>query len=79
MTEKQEPEARISSRFLPLRETVLFPQAVLPLSSGRASSVRLIEEAVRASRLIGVVTQRDPAADEQGGRSLPRRGAGAHS
>ena len=56
MTEKQEPEAPDIVAVLPLRETVLFPQAVLPLSAGRASSVRLIEEAVRASRLIGVVT-----------------------
>ncbi len=70
MTEKQEPEAPDIVAVLPLRETVLFPQAVLPLSAGRASSVRLIEEAVRASRLIGVVTQRDPAADEPGAAGL---------
>src|SRR5437879_11118400 len=70
MTEKQEPEAPDIVAVLPLRETVLFPQAVLPLSAGRASSVRLIEEAVRASRLIGVVTQRDPAADDPGAAGL---------
>ncbi|MBI4590801.1 MAG: endopeptidase La [Candidatus Rokubacteria bacterium] len=51
---------------LPLRDTVLFPQAVLPLAVGRAASVRLVDEAVRASRLIGVVTQRDPAIEEPG-------------
>jgi ATP-dependent Lon protease len=70
MTEKHEPEAPDIVAVLPLRETVLFPQAVLPLSAGRASSVRLIEEAVRASRLIGVVTQRDPAADDPGAAGL---------
>jgi ATP-dependent Lon protease len=70
MTEKQEPEAPDILAILPLRETVLFPQAVLPLSAGRTSSVRLIEEAVRASHLIGVVTQRDPAADEPGAVGL---------
>ena len=70
MTEKQEPEAPDIVAVLPLRETVLFPQEVLPLSAGRASSVRLIEEAVRASRLIGVVTQRDPAADDPGAAGL---------
>jgi ATP-dependent Lon protease len=46
---------------LPLRGTVLFPQAVMPLGAGRASSVRLIEEAVPAGRLIGTVAQRDPS------------------
>ena len=70
MTEKQEPEAPDIVAVLPLRETVLFPQAVLPLSAGRASSVRLIEEAVRASRLIGVVTQRDSAEEDPGADGL---------
>src|SRR5437867_3590091 len=55
---------------LPLRDTVLFPQAVLPLSAGRPASVRLIDEAVRAGRVIGVVTQRDAAEDEPGPRGL---------
>jgi ATP-dependent Lon protease len=49
---------------LPLRGTVLFPQAVMPLGAGRASSVRLIEDAVQAGRLVGTVTQRDPSEDE---------------
>ena len=48
---------------LPLRGTVLFPQAVMPLGAGRASSVRLIEEAVQTGRLVGTVTQRDPSDD----------------
>ncbi len=48
---------------LPLRETVLFPQSILPLAAGRPASVKLIEEAVRGNRVIGVVTQRDAAAE----------------
>ncbi len=59
---------------LPLRDTVLFPQAVLPLSAGRPSSVRLIDEAVQAGRVIGVVTQRDAAEDEPGQEGLHRVG-----
>jgi len=46
---------------LPLREAVLFPQAVLPLAVARPSSVRLVDEAVLGARLVGVVTQRDAA------------------
>jgi ATP-dependent Lon protease len=49
---------------LPLRDTVLFPQAVLPLSAGRPASIRLIEDAVQHGRVIGVVTQRRPQEDE---------------
>jgi ATP-dependent Lon protease len=48
---------------LPLRGTVLFPGAVVPLAAGRASSVRLIEDAVQSGRLVGAVMQRDPAED----------------
>jgi ATP-dependent Lon protease len=48
---------------LPLRGTVLFPQAVVPLGAGRASSLRLIEEALQGARLVGAVTQKDPKED----------------
>ncbi len=48
---------------LPLRGTVLFPHAVVPLGAGRASSVRLIEEAATSGRLIGAVLQRDATED----------------
>jgi len=51
---------------LPLRDTVLFPQAVLPLAVARVPSVRLVDDALGGSRLIGAVTQRDPAVEEPG-------------
>ena len=54
---------------LPLRGTVLFPHAVVPLAAGRASSVHAIEEAARTGRLVGTVMQRtatDDAPDRQG-------------
>lgn len=45
---------------LPLRETVLFPLVVSPLSAGRESSIRLIDDAVTSgSRIIAVAAQRD--------------------
>src|SRR5262245_10196387 len=59
---------------LPLRETVLFPQSILPLAAGRPASVKLIEEAVRGNRVIGVITQRDPAAEEPQEADLYRVG-----
>jgi ATP-dependent Lon protease len=44
---------------LPLRNSVLFPAAVVPINVGRARSVRLIEEAFSSERpTIGVVAQR---------------------
>src|SRR5688572_604267 len=55
---------------LPLRGTVLMPHAVLPLGAGRASSVRLIEDAVQTGRLVGAVMQRDAKEDAPGREGL---------
>ncbi|HET8575959.1 MAG TPA: endopeptidase La [Methylomirabilota bacterium] len=59
---------------LPLRDSVLFPQAVLPLGAGRPSSLRLLDDAVSAGRTIGVVAQRDPAAEDPQQTDLHRVG-----
>ena len=59
---------------LPLRESVLFPQAVIPLAVARPSSVRAVDEAVLGSRLIGVLTQRDAAQEAPAPQDLHRTG-----
>jgi ATP-dependent Lon protease len=59
---------------LPLRDTVLFPQSALPLGAGRESSVRLLDDVVRGSRLIGVFTQREAATEEPQEADLHRIG-----
>ena len=55
---------------LPLRGTVIFPRAVMPLAIGRPASVRLIQEALQGSRIIGAVIQRDPLEDAPGAQGL---------
>src|SRR3989454_577666 len=55
---------------LPLRNAVVFPHAVVPLGAGRASSLRLIEEALAGSRLVGAVLQRDASDDAPGAAGL---------
>jgi ATP-dependent Lon protease len=49
---------------LPLRQTLAYPFFVLPLTVGRPRSVRLIEEAMRAERLIGLVSMPAASVDE---------------
>ena len=44
---------------LPLRNTVLFPGVVIPITVGRDKSIKLIKEAYRGDRMIGVCSQRD--------------------
>lgn len=44
---------------LPLRNTVLFPGVVIPITVGRAKSIKLIKDAYKGDRLIGVVSQKE--------------------
>ncbi len=54
---------------LAVRDTVLFPNALLPLSVGRPTSVALVES-LGENRLIGVVSQIDPRTDVPGPNEL---------
>lgn len=49
---------------LPLRNTVLFPGVVMPLSVGRDKSVRAIKEANNKNKFIGVLAQKTAADDD---------------
>ncbi len=44
---------------LPLRNTVLFPGVVIPITVGRDKSIQLIKDAYRGDKIIGVVAQKD--------------------
>ncbi len=44
---------------LPLRNTVLFPGVVIPITVGRDKSIKLIKESYRGNKIIGVVAQKD--------------------
>ena len=43
---------------LPLRGTVLYPDLILPIMVGRKKSVKLIDDAMDADRIIGIITQK---------------------
>ncbi|MFL6711412.1 MAG: endopeptidase La, partial [Sulfurifustis sp.] len=55
---------------LPVRNTVLFPGMVLPLTIGRQRSIAAAQEAMRSERPIGVLQQRDPSVDVPGPNDL---------
>jgi ATP-dependent Lon protease len=63
---------------LPLRDTVLFPNSFLPLAVARESSVRLIEDAINGSKLVGVFTQRDASIEEPTQDDMHRIGTATH-
>jgi ATP-dependent Lon protease len=51
---------------IPMRNTVLFPGVISPITVGRKSSVAAAQEAVRAEKKVGFLLQRDPAKDTVG-------------
>ena len=46
-----------------MRNLVLFPGTVAPVNIGRRDSIRLLEDTLPASKIVGVIAQRDPAND----------------
>jgi ATP-dependent Lon protease len=65
--EEPKPEVPSELNLLPLRDSVVYPMLIAPLSVARPSSVQLIDDSVTgASRVIGVVAQRTPQTDEPG-------------
>lgn len=49
---------------LPLRNTILFPGVVIPITVGRAKSLKLVREAYQSNKIIGTVAQVDPNIEE---------------
>ncbi|MDP4827032.1 MAG: LON peptidase substrate-binding domain-containing protein, partial [Flavobacteriales bacterium] len=59
---------------LPLRNTVLFPGVVIPITVGRDKSIRLINEAHKSDKIIGVVSQNDADIEEPAPTDLNKVG-----
>jgi ATP-dependent Lon protease len=55
---------------LPLRNTVLFPGVVLPITVGRDKSIQAVNDAYKGDKLIGVVAQKDAAVEEPAASDL---------
>ena len=62
---------------LPLKDTVVFPDSVLPLAIGQERSVRLVDDAVAGNRLLALVASKDPEKDQPGWDDLHEIGTAA--
>jgi len=60
---------------LPLRNTVLFPGVVIPITVGRDKSIKLIRDANKGNRLVGVVAQQDVGIEDPTFEQLHKVGA----
>lgn len=59
---------------LPIKNTVLFPGVVIPITVGRQKSIRLVKKAYQGNRIIGVVAQKNSQAEEPSLEDLYRTG-----
>ncbi|TDQ77019.1 endopeptidase La [Sphingobacterium yanglingense] len=63
---------------LPLRNTVLFPGVVIPITVGRDKSIKLVKEAYKGDKTIGVVSQKDMSVEDPGFDQLHKVGTVAN-
>lgn len=59
---------------LPMRGTVVFPDDIVPLVVGRESSLKVIDVTQKGDKMIGIITQKDPAQDDPGTEDMYRVG-----
>ncbi|HXH18102.1 MAG TPA: endopeptidase La [Chitinophagales bacterium] len=62
--QKQKAEQSDEVPILPLRNTVLFPGVVLPITVGRDKSIKAVKEAYKTNRIIGVIAQKDSSIED---------------
>lgn len=63
---------------LPVRNTVLFPGMVIPITVGREKSIKLVKKVYKQDRTIGVITQKNNKTDDPDFNDLYRIGTVAH-
>ncbi len=62
---------------LPLRSFVVFPGTILPLTVGRAASIKLLDETLPQTKIIGLLTQRDETKEDPQAQDLYSVGTAA--
>lgn len=63
---------------LPVKNTVLFPGVVIPITVSRQKSIRLVKKAYKGSRIIGVIGQSNASKEEPNSEDLYKIGTVAH-
>ncbi len=59
---------------LPVRNMVMFPKVVMPITAGRKSSIQLLEEAQQRGELVGIMTQNDASIENPAIKDLYQTG-----
>jgi ATP-dependent Lon protease len=76
-TARSEPQIPDVLSILPLRSFVVFPGTILPLTVGRAASIKLLDETLPQTKIIGLLTQRDETKEDPEPQDLYSTGTAA--
>ncbi len=68
--EIEREELPLELPILPLKNTVLFPGVVIPITAGRDKSIELINDANNGNKTIGVVAQKDSSVENPGAKDI---------
>ncbi len=63
---------------LPLKNTVLFPGVVIPITVSRDKSIKLVKDVYKQDRIVGVVSQKDASVEDPGFEDLNKIGTAAY-
>ncbi|MFC1729277.1 endopeptidase La [candidate division KSB1 bacterium] len=62
---------------MPLRNTIVYPRQIIPLSVGREKSIKLVETALDADKIIGLAAQKDGTVDDPDESQIYKYGTSA--
>lgn len=71
---KETDAGQILFPILPVRNMVMFPKVITPITAGREKSKKLLEDAMRDNQLVGIVTQKNASEDDPTEKDLYRIG-----
>src|SRR4029077_13050430 len=77
MDESRTPRIPEELSILPVRGLVIFPGTVLPLNVQRAASLKLLDDTLPRTKVIGLLTQRDESKDDPSPQDLYSIGTAA--
>ena len=78
LTNESKEETPEELAILPLKEGVVYPHAVLPITIGQQRSIKLIDDALVKDKIIGIVTVRNPEIEVPNPEDLYTMGCSAH-
>ena len=76
LSEMDQPNSSEQKIFpiLPVRNMVMFPKVVIPITAGREMSIRLLEEAQKNNEFIGIVSQNNSSIENPTENDLYKTG-----